>query len=127
MFKLRLTFDICCMASKERRVPQIEEDLNLLYHRSMCQYICIKLEHNLTCGTEFAVTEADDPEETFRMVLELSDNMPDKAELLDNCGASFAGASSAIQIKRKISIIASCFMSQRFDSLLRAMQTCPAG
>ena len=32
-FKLRLGFDICCMTSEE---PQIEEDLSLLYHRSMC-------------------------------------------------------------------------------------------
>ena len=33
VFKLGLKFDICCMASEERRVPQIEEDLN---HKSMC-------------------------------------------------------------------------------------------
>ena len=35
-FKLRLRFDICCMASEERRVPHIDEDPILLYHRSMC-------------------------------------------------------------------------------------------
>ena len=34
-FKLRLKFDICCMASEERRVSQIEEDLSVLYHRSV--------------------------------------------------------------------------------------------
>ena len=37
VFNLRLGFDICCMESEERRVPLIEEDTNLLYHRSMCQ------------------------------------------------------------------------------------------
>jgi len=30
-FKLRLRFDICCIASEERRVPQIEEGRSLLY------------------------------------------------------------------------------------------------
>jgi hypothetical protein len=35
VFGLRLRFDICCMASEERRVPQVEEDPNLLYDRSM--------------------------------------------------------------------------------------------
>jgi hypothetical protein len=34
--KLTLRFDICCMATEERSVPQIEEDPSLLYHRSMC-------------------------------------------------------------------------------------------
>jgi len=39
VFKLRLRFDICCMAmmaSEGRRVPQIDKDLSFLYHRSMC-------------------------------------------------------------------------------------------
>ena len=36
VFKLRLKFDICCMASEERRVQQIEENPNLLDH--MCMY-----------------------------------------------------------------------------------------
>ena len=35
MFKLRLRFDIYCTASEERRVPQVEENPSLLYHRSM--------------------------------------------------------------------------------------------
>ena len=35
-FELRLMFDICCMASKERKVARIEEDRSDLYHRSMC-------------------------------------------------------------------------------------------
>ena len=35
MFKLRLRFDICCMASEERGVPEIK-DPSLLYHESMC-------------------------------------------------------------------------------------------
>jgi hypothetical protein len=39
VFKLRLKFDICCMASEERRVLQIEEDPSLLHHRSMCHKI----------------------------------------------------------------------------------------
>ena len=39
VFKLRLKFDICCMASEERRVPQTQEDSSLLYHRSMYIYI----------------------------------------------------------------------------------------
>ena len=34
-FKLRLRFDICCVASEERRVLQIEEDLSAIYHRRM--------------------------------------------------------------------------------------------
>ena len=33
-FELKLRFDICCMASEERKVPQIE-DPSLLYQRSM--------------------------------------------------------------------------------------------
>ena len=37
VFKLRLTFDIRCMASEKERLPQIEEDPSLLYHKSMCQ------------------------------------------------------------------------------------------
>ena len=36
VFKLRLRFDICCMASEKRRVVQVEEDPSLLYRRSMC-------------------------------------------------------------------------------------------
>ena len=36
VFKLRLGFDIRCMTSEEKSVPQIEEDQSLLYHRSMC-------------------------------------------------------------------------------------------
>ena len=36
VLKLKLGFDICCVASEERRVPQVEEDPSLLYHRSMC-------------------------------------------------------------------------------------------
>ena len=36
VFKLRLKFDICCIALEEKRVPQIEEDPSVLYDRSMC-------------------------------------------------------------------------------------------
>ena len=35
VFKLRLRFNICCMASEERRVPEIENP-GLLCHKSMC-------------------------------------------------------------------------------------------
>ena len=49
-------------------------------------YIHIELGHSLICVTEYAVAET---EEIFRMVLELSDSMPDKADSLDNCGAGF--------------------------------------
>ena len=35
-FKLRMRFDVSCMASEESRVPQIKKDLIVLYHRSMC-------------------------------------------------------------------------------------------
>ena len=45
VFKLRLRFDICCMASEERRVlQQVEEDPSLLYCRSssMCPHFRIK-------------------------------------------------------------------------------------
>ena len=35
-FKLRLGFDICCMALEERGVPQTEKDPSLLYHKSIC-------------------------------------------------------------------------------------------
>ena len=52
-------------------------------------HIRIKLGHYLTCGTDYAVSKTEGPEEIFRMVLELSDNMPDKADLLDSCGAGF--------------------------------------
>ena len=54
-------------------------------------HIRIRLGHYLTCGTDYAVadSEAEGPEKILRMVLELSDDMPDKADLLDNCGAGF--------------------------------------
>ena len=52
-------------------------------------HIHIKLGHYLTCGTDYAVSKAEGPDEIFRIVFELSDNMPDKADLLDNCGAGF--------------------------------------
>ena len=35
VFKLKLRFNICCMALEERRVPEIE-DPSLLCHKSMC-------------------------------------------------------------------------------------------
>ena len=57
--------------------------------REYVPHISIKLGHYLTCGTNYAVSETEDPEEIFRMVLELSDNVPEKADLLDNCGAGF--------------------------------------
>ena len=88
VFKLRLGFDICCMAPEETKVPQAQEDPSLLYLKSMC-HIRLKLGHYLTCGTDYAESETGSPEEMFRMVLELSDNKPDKADLLDNCGAGF--------------------------------------
>jgi len=68
LFKLRLGFDICCMTSEERRVPQIEEDPSLIYQR---------------------LAGAEDPEENFMIVLELPDSMPEKADLLDKCGIRF--------------------------------------
>ena len=43
VFKLRLGFDIYCMALEEGRVPQIEEDTSLL-HKSMCQLYPHKIE-----------------------------------------------------------------------------------
>ena len=49
----------------------------------------ITLGYYLTSGSDYAVAEADGPEEIFRIVRELSDNRPDKADLLDNCGATF--------------------------------------
>ena len=52
-------------------------------------YSCIKLGHYLTCSTNYAVAEAESVEELLRMVLELSDNVPDKADLLDNSRLSF--------------------------------------
>ena len=38
-FKLRLRFDICCMALEESGVPQIEEDPSVFYYRSMCHIL----------------------------------------------------------------------------------------
>ena len=53
-------------------------------------HICINLGRYLTCGTDYA---ADGHEEKiFKIVLELSDNMPDKADLLYNCGVGFLGS-----------------------------------
>ena len=53
-------------------------------------HIHIILGHYLICRTNYAVAEAKDPEENFRIVLELSDNMPEKADLLEKCGVAFA-------------------------------------
>ena len=36
VFKLRLRFDICCIASEERRVLQVEEDQSRICYASMC-------------------------------------------------------------------------------------------
>ena len=44
------------------------------------------------------MAEADGPEEIFRIVLKLSDNMPDKADHLDNCGA---GSLRSLDANRK--------------------------
>ena len=52
-------------------------------------HIRIKLGHYLTYGADYAVSEIEDSEETYRMILELSDDMPEKADLLNNCGAGF--------------------------------------
>ena len=52
-------------------------------------HIRINSGHYLTCVTDYAVSETECPEETFRMVLELSDDMPDKADHLNICGAGF--------------------------------------
>ena len=52
-------------------------------------HICIKLGHYLTSGLDHAVAEAEGPGEILRIVLELSYNIPDKASLLDKCGAFF--------------------------------------
>ena len=52
-------------------------------------HIRINLGYYLTCATDYAVPETESSEEILRMVLELSDNMPDKADLLDKCGAGF--------------------------------------
>ena len=52
-------------------------------------HIRLKLGHYLTCDTNYAVAEAEDIEEQFRLTLELSDNIPQKADLLENCGDGF--------------------------------------
>ena len=52
-------------------------------------HIHIKLGLYLTNGLDYAVAEAEGPEEIFRILLEFSDNIPDKVDLLDNCGAGF--------------------------------------
>ena len=36
VLKLRLKFDICWMASEDKRALQIEEDPSVLYNTSMC-------------------------------------------------------------------------------------------
>jgi hypothetical protein len=88
-FKFRLRFNICCMASEARRLPQVDEDASVLYHRSMC-HIIVKLEDHLTSGSDHAVADGEGNEEIFRIALELPDEMPDKADRLDDCGARFS-------------------------------------
>ena len=53
------------------------------------EQFCIKFVHYLTSGLDCAVTEAEGHEEIFRVVLELPDNIPDKLDFLDFCGAYF--------------------------------------
>ena len=85
VFNLRLRFDISCMASqRERKVLRIDE----VCDRSMC-YIRIILEDYLTCSTNYPVSEAEDTEEMFRIILELSDDMHRKADLLYFCAGDF--------------------------------------
>ena len=50
-------------------------------------HIRIILEHYLTCCTDYLV--ADCLKEIVKNILELSDNMPDKADRLYNCGVGF--------------------------------------
>jgi hypothetical protein len=88
MFKLKLRFDICCFTSEAREALQIEENPSLLYDRSM-PHIHIKLGHQLTCCTLYPVVEAEGTEGTLRIVLKLLDNMPEKADLLAECGVHF--------------------------------------
>ena len=45
--------------------------------------------HYLTCDTNYAAPEAEGIEELFRLALELSDNIPQKEDVLDNCGRVF--------------------------------------
>ena len=47
-------------------------------------HISIKLKH--ISDLWYAVTKAEGPEERLRMLLQLSENMSDKADLLENCG-----------------------------------------
>ena len=85
VLNLRLRFDISCMASeRERKVLRIDE----VCDKSMC-YIRIILEDYLTCSTNYPVSEAEDTEEIFRIVLELSDDMRRKADLLALCAGDF--------------------------------------
>ena len=52
-------------------------------------HIHLKFWHYLTCGTNYVVAGAEDPEEIFGAVLGLPDNTPEKADLLDKCGFGF--------------------------------------
>ena len=86
--KLTLRFHICHMTSEESMLQLKDPSLRLLCHRSMCP-ICIKLGHYLTCGMDYTVDKAKGLEEKFRIVLELPENISDKADLLEDCGYDF--------------------------------------
>ena len=55
----------------------------------VCATYHLRFGYHLTSGSDYAVAEAEESEEIFRIVLELPDDMPDKADYLVNCGDGF--------------------------------------
>ena len=109
------------MASEERRISESAIPQETYSHKIGA---LSDLSH-VTCGKDYVVSESEGPEETFRMVLELSDNMPDKADLLDSCGAGFYR--NVLRNTNKKEDIDNCILAygQQFILPLRVIQTCP--
>ena len=85
VLKLRLKSDICCMVSEDVGAAD-RRGSGCAIRQEYVPHIRIILEHYLTCCTDYSLAEADSLEEYFKNILELSDNMPDKADRLYNCG-----------------------------------------
>jgi hypothetical protein len=61
-----------------------------IYTTGVCATCPHRLGYYLTSGSDYAVADSEGTEETFKIVLELPDDIPDKADLLDNCAAFFS-------------------------------------
>ena len=88
-------------------------------------HIRTKLGRYLTCGTDYAVSETEGPEEILRMILGLSDSMPDKADPLVDCGSGLLR--NVLSDTNRKKDIDNCILAYKSAVHLtpQVIQTCP--